>query len=302
MPAEQVAAKDNAAWVLEGDRGITFAQHAAARLDARRRTMVAGRLCRAAARLPRRRCRARARASRSATRSPSMSAGGALPRRSPTCATSTGRASASISFWCSRRSRSRPRRTRCCSRSPRPCARRSGAQRRLHPRTVARSWPAVIAIDVHAMLAQAKTSRRQGRPRGPGERALHHAGGGRRAGRRGRCRRPRTRAHQHDPEGPRRDAPAARARRPCWNSRRSASRPASRRSSLGNARRLGDPAVRDRHAVRAGAGPLAACWRCRCRSAVGSVRISSAIGACSTKPPGASCAACKPRRSTLTDL
>ena len=50
-PAAKVKASDKVAWALEGDRGVTFSDEAAGRIRSRGRRLVAGRLCRSAARL-----------------------------------------------------------------------------------------------------------------------------------------------------------------------------------------------------------------------------------------------------------
>ena len=54
VPVAEVKAAEDVAWVLEGDRGITYADDAAGGLERRRGRMVAGRLSRRAAGLVRR--------------------------------------------------------------------------------------------------------------------------------------------------------------------------------------------------------------------------------------------------------
>ena len=110
IAAEDIKAKPEAAWVLQGDRGITYTETCRTARH-RRRQMVGQELRRAAGGFVREARRRRARP-QGRRRSPSTCSAATSPRRSPICAGSIGKASASISSWCFRRARFTARRTR----------------------------------------------------------------------------------------------------------------------------------------------------------------------------------------------
>ena len=96
IPAENIKPKEDAAWALQGDRGLTYATRFPAARDwskenGGRPTMTGLRSFRSRSALP------MASVSNWATPSSSMSLGAMSPRRSPTCELSIGRALASIS-------------------------------------------------------------------------------------------------------------------------------------------------------------------------------------------------------------
>ncbi len=127
-PSSEIKASEDVAWVLDGDRGITYAATIPEGSNAHRRRMVAGRLSRQAAGLVRGEGRRGPRPRRSATRSPSTCSAATSPPPSPICDRWNGVRSASISSWCSRPTPSPARRTRIWPPSPSQrlgCARRT---------------------------------------------------------------------------------------------------------------------------------------------------------------------------------
>ena len=86
MPVEEIKAPPEAQWVLNGDRGLSYADDVPRGLEGGRGRVVAGGLRRRAAGLVRGRHRRGSWASRSATRSPSTCSAATSRRASPTCA------------------------------------------------------------------------------------------------------------------------------------------------------------------------------------------------------------------------
>ena len=121
---------------------------AAGGLAPRRRDLVAARLSRPAAGVVRRRPGARHGAQSRRQPDASTCSGARSPRASPICGRSTGGGSASISRWCLRQARSKPRRRPI---SPRSICRRS--QQEALVRRVTERFPNVSAIPVREALA-----------------------------------------------------------------------------------------------------------------------------------------------------
>ncbi len=109
VKAEDLNASSDSEWVLQSDRGLTYTGEIPEGIEDRRGQMVGRRLQRPAAGLDREEDRRRARTSNSAIPSSSMCSAATSPPPSATCARWTGRASASISCWCSRPTPSRAR-------------------------------------------------------------------------------------------------------------------------------------------------------------------------------------------------
>ena len=102
VKAEDLKPPPSAAWVLQSDRGITYGDEVPAGSRAGRRPVVGAGLSGTAADLVREEDRRRSRAQDRRPGRPSTCSAATSPRPSPTCAPSTGRASASISCWCFR--------------------------------------------------------------------------------------------------------------------------------------------------------------------------------------------------------
>ena len=151
VAAEDLKPAPDATWVLQSDRGITYGDE----LPAGSR-VVAGRMVDSRTTKDRRWSRSRSAsptgsASSSATPSPSTCSAATSPRRSPICARSTGRASASTSSWCSRPPPSGARRTPTSPPSPIPAAARPDEEIALL-KAVADAFPAVTAVRVRDAL------------------------------------------------------------------------------------------------------------------------------------------------------
>ena len=110
VAAEQLKPPPDAAWALQSDRGITYRRRHPGGLARRRGRMVEARLSGAAAGLVRETHRRWPRAEGRRHRHGQRARPQYRQPPSPTCAPSTGRASASISSWCSRPTASAARR------------------------------------------------------------------------------------------------------------------------------------------------------------------------------------------------
>ena len=151
VPAEKLKPPPDVAWALQSDRGITYADEVPAGSR-----LVEGQWWRPDYKVRRwSRSRSGSRtgsASRSAIPSPSTCSAAISPPPSPICARSIGRASASISSWCSRPAPSAARRTPISPPSTYPGGGTARAKEVALLKAVADAFPGVTAVRVRDAL------------------------------------------------------------------------------------------------------------------------------------------------------
>ena len=175
VAAERIKADEQVAWVLEGDRGITFARRACRTARPRGRRAGGPRTMTGRRSSPSKRASPRASGSRSATRIAVNVLGRTSRRRSPTCAARMADARASTSSWCSRRTLFAARRTPCWRPIDLPGRRRPPSEEAALLQPAAAAYPTVTSVRVKDAL-EADRGPRVAACRGDPRRELRRAG------------------------------------------------------------------------------------------------------------------------------